>query len=270
MVHIRKSASESLPFLSLPWRRFPAWAKGLGLLVVIGALVAAAVIGSSRHPDLSPPEGQAAESRIAAVFGAPRGADDVLVGDYMIERFYAMDVETGERYIADLCKGRVKEVVETTRKDGAGFYMITLDRGGLQSESDRLMNLVMRSAPAAEDTWEGYLGLRVQGGNTADSFPLNYSGLLPKKRADFQWPGSPDINTFLARQSYADASTGPRALNIRENMYLLSSTEVFPYFRFEFRINKAVFVSHLFFVDATSPEQVKAYQEISRLVPQRP
>jgi hypothetical protein len=271
VVEIRKSAAETLPFLSIPWRRFPAWAKIATVVLFAGALVAAAGIGAWRYPNLSPLEGEAAEDRITAIFGEPDNADHVLIGDYMIERFQAIDVDTGERYIADLCKGRVKALVKTDRKDGAGFYMITLDRTGLQAESDRLMNLVLRSVPARGGRWESYLGLRVQGGPTSDAFPLNYSGLIPKKRIGFHWPGSPDINTFLAKQSYAEASGGARALNIGENMYLLSSNENFPFlFRNEFHINRAVFISYIFFVDATSPEQVKAYQEISRVVPLLP
>ena len=38
-------------------------------------------------------------------------ADGVVLGDYAIERFYALDLSTGQFFVADLCKGRVRNII---------------------------------------------------------------------------------------------------------------------------------------------------------------
>jgi hypothetical protein len=56
----------------------------------------------------------------------PEATDGVITGDLLIERFYVLDSTTGEQYIADMLKGRVQGVQESTNENGQVTYALLL------------------------------------------------------------------------------------------------------------------------------------------------
>ena len=77
------------------------------VLVVAVVLVPVGVWAANNHPDGR--NASRIERRIAEIYGRPdTGSDDKVVGDILIERFYAVDPETGQRYIGDVVKGASK------------------------------------------------------------------------------------------------------------------------------------------------------------------
>src|ERR1051325_7122287 len=90
------------------------------VLVIAAVLVPVGVWASNNHPDGR--NASRVERRIAEIYGRPdEGSDDKVVGDILIERFYAVDPETGQRYVADVAKGRVKEIQNWTNEFGTTF-----------------------------------------------------------------------------------------------------------------------------------------------------
>jgi hypothetical protein len=254
------------PPIALP-RWLPSWARILLLTVGVALVCSAGYLGATHQPDVAPPEGAKAEQRIAGEFGMPKPSDGVLRGDLMIERFYTYDVETGQREVAVLCKGRVTDISEVTQPDGTGRYTIVVDRKDLQREADRIAAFVAATAPYQGDQVKD-LGLKVQAGD-AESLRLNYDGRLPKRYSRFTGPRREDVYTFLSEQSYAGL-TSARLVGVKGTNYLLSSTGLFPYFRSEFATGQAVIISEFVFIDLTSPAQTAAYRDISQKIPARP
>jgi hypothetical protein len=213
-------------------------------------LAGAGYWASENHPDYAIPRGAAAEERIVELFGAPEeDADPELIGDLLIERFYAVEPATGRRIVADMCKGRVKYVVETELENGLVKYSVLLDRRGLNPTGVRA--LVEKYSPPDPDVT--YMGVRVQGGND-EVFPVNYSGRLPRTPEEFRSPNGQDVYTFLSSFKSTDVGRTPRLLPVKDNVYLLSSTELYPYFTSLFRVQEAVFITELQFLDATANE----------------
>jgi hypothetical protein len=172
-----------------------------------------------------------------------------LIGDYAVERFYAINPGDGRIYIADLCKGRVKRLMESDRPDGTLIYTLMLDRGGLQP--DQVQNAIRAELPADQDGI--YLGAKVQAGRT-DAFLLNYSGVLPWERATFRtWRGD-DMATYLRSIPQGTQVTSANLVNVKGTNYVLSSTVAYPYFASLFGMNKAILLSHLVFVDGSNPQ----------------
>jgi hypothetical protein len=239
-------------------------------IAVVTVLAIAAYVGATRHPTASPPARAEAESEITAALSIPAEADDVLAGDFLIERFYTVEADSGQRYVADLCKGRIKDVSVAPRADLAGYaYTLVLDRTGLPPESDRLSAYVAQMQPLPADASVTYLGLRVQDG-PSENFPVNYDGSLPRRHHAFRGPEGEGVFEFLAGQSFADVSLGPQLIGVKRTHYLLSNTAHFPYFAAIFKLNRAIFVSELLIVDGTSAGQRRLYEEVSRKVPARP
>src|SRR4051794_17255047 len=116
------------PHLLMEWPIRPNRWIILGLVMLVaGLLVPVGVWAATNYPDGQAPRGSEAESRVAAVFGQPTNADDTVVGDLLIERFYAVDSETGQRMIADVAKGRIRQLQAWSRdKNGATGYMMAL------------------------------------------------------------------------------------------------------------------------------------------------
>jgi hypothetical protein len=246
-VQERRSSTPE-PFSSFPiksWRVRAGFAA-LGLVLAAALALAAAV----RHPDAEPPIGTELEQRIAGVFGVPDNADDRVIGDLLVERFYAIDVDSGERYVGDLLKGRIQSVQPSTY-NGAIEYTLLLDLQGLFTERavyGAFMEEVAR--PVGPDVGD-YLGLRVPGG-VIDAFKLNYSGLLPTRRPAFRSDGQ-DLQEFLASQRLSAETASPDLITVQGYNYLVSNTEAFPYFREQFATGRAVFVAELIIIDTTSP-----------------
>ena len=200
--------------------------------------------GMTYHPDYSSPRGGQAQARMVEVFGSPGADDDVVVGDYAVERFYAMDPATGRFFVADLCKGRVRNVIEWTRDDGTLGYTLDLDRRGL--EGDELRRLRALVEPPVDGAT--YLGLKVQGG-TVDAIPLNYDGRLPRQRSEFRSPLGQDADTYLRRIGQGAWRPSTHLVNTDGTNFLLTSTDVYPYFSVMFGLRGLLLLSRLEFVD---------------------
>ena len=252
-----------------PWDRWPLWRR---LLLFLGfGLILAAVgyAGTRYYPDTSPPRGTQAERRIAEIFGAPGSGDGVVTGDLLVERFYAIDADTGEHYVGDLLKGRVQGVQESTNENGQVQYALLLNLGNLQRDSALLRAFVEQVAAPTGDDAGFYLGLRVPMGLN-DAFPLNYDGLLPPAKPAFHVQQSDSLYGYLVEQRYADVTLGARLVGVEGYNYLLSNTELFSYFRDLFRLNKATFMSELILVDMTGRSNAATYLRLLEQYPRRP
>jgi hypothetical protein len=250
-----------------PWDRWPVWRRGVALAGFALILVAVGYAGAQYYPDTAPPRGNDAERRISEVFGAPLAADGFLTGDLLVERFYAIDAETGEHYIADQLKGRVNRVQESVNEQGIITYALLLDLGNLQRDQALLSEFVEQVAPP-DSEYGRYLGLRIPNGLN-DAFPLNYDGLLPRERPEFHVQNFDDIYSFLTAQQYQDVTLGARLINVEGYNYLLSNTELWSYFRELFRVNKAHFMSELILVDMTARPQAAVYFRLLEKYPRR-
>jgi len=224
-------------------RRFVALAFVVTSLVLAGG---AFYWGSAHHPDYSSPRGVQAQARIADVFNAtPEQTDALVIGDYAIERFYAIDPATGRFFVADLCKGRIRNVLESTREDGTISYVLDLDRSGLQSRVlQRLGGLIDRPADGST-----YLGMRAQAG-TVEAFPLNYDGRLPHQRSEFRSAKGQDAHAFLHQIAAGAWRPTLHLLNTDGTNFVLTSTDVFPYFTAVFGMKGLLLLSRLEIVDA--------------------
>jgi hypothetical protein len=244
----------------LPWlsNRFVIAAL---VLVAAAVLIPVGVWASSNHPDGL--NRSRVERRIAEIYGRPDdAADDKVVGDILIERFYAVDAETGQRYIADVVKGRVTGIQNWTNEFGTTFYTLVLERQTLQNQRQILRGFVTKQAPAPLDSSIAYLGLVVQPG-TEDAMAVNFDGTLPVGREGFYvWNRKPMYETLL---NVGVTSLGaPQLMPSKGYNFLLSTTELWPYFKTAFNVNKAVWVSEQILVDATSPEgRLAFYQRLT-------
>jgi hypothetical protein len=225
------------------WRR--VWLRALLGAASLAAVGAGVVIGYEQYPDQRPPRDAGAERLIASHFGVPSDADDSLIGDYLVERFYVLD-EHGNRYVADLCKGRVTQLDSSMRKDWTGNYTVIVDRSAIQDQSAMLTGLL--ETAAAVDAGARYLGARVQAGAT-EVFPVNYNGTAIYPLEPFEGPRGEDVFAFLAGLDFNAVSSGARVINRKGTNYLLSNTALFPYFREVFGVGKALIISHLIFLD---------------------
>jgi len=244
--------------LAVHWDRWRLWQRLLLVIAIAGLLSGVGYVAFYNYPDTSLPRGTDAERAIANVFGVPEDTDGVVTGDLLIERFYVLDSTTGEQYVADILKGRVQGILESTNENGLVTYALLLDLNNLQRDSALLGAFVEQVAPPEEEHGGYYLGLRVLPG-LKDAFMLNYDGLLPTDRGEFRGPRGEDIYTYLVGQHFSDVTLGARLINAEGTNYLLSNTDLFPYFKFIFRLDKAVILSQLLVVDMTSREQTVTY-----------
>ncbi len=260
-------AREPTRLLAAPaLRRLPLLAK---LVLAVGfawLLGFAGYFAAVEHPDTSPPRGSELERQIADVFGLPEGkSDDSVVGDFLVERFYALDVETGEHYVADVLKGRIEGVQPTLRPEGSTSYTLLLDLRNLQRDRALYAAYVSEVARPQAEGLGDYLGLRAPPG-VEDAFPLNYDGNLPMARLPFLGPDGEDVYSFLLQQKYADVTATPRLISQEGFNYLLSNSDRYPFFR-SFGVNKALFVSELIVVDATSRAQERTFYRLLEQYP---
>jgi hypothetical protein len=229
-------------------------AAAAGLLVI-------GYLGAQNHPEVLPVEGISAERQITEFYHREDGADFTLNGDLLIERFYIYNLETGQYQVADLCKGRVKDVFISTSGDwSVPTYQLLLERRGLERERARIASFVAAVTPVEAEPTGTYLGLRVQGG-MVEAFNLNYDGSLPAHHAFFTGPAGEDVFSFLATLNYDVVTAGVPLVNIEGNNYLLSNTDRFPYLRDLFQV-RGVFLAQLILVDATSDSRLQALQTV--------
>ena len=220
------------------------------LLVVAMLLAGVGYLAAGNYPRPAPPQPSDIDRLAATVFGVPAGASDTtLAGDLLVERFYAIDVETGERYVGDVLKGRIQDL-QATRPDGGGPYTFVLDLSNLQR--DRVLYAAFVNEVARPQG--NYLGLRVLPG-VSDAFPINYNGFIPPHRSAFRGPNGEDAYEFLLQQSFAKVTAEPHAVGVEGTYFLLSSSDRFTFFRIEFKTGKALFLSELLIVDTTARQQ---------------
>jgi hypothetical protein len=204
--------------------------------------------GAAHHPDYKSPRGIQVQGRIVDVFNvSPMPADSQVIGDYAIERYYAIDPATGRFFVADLCKGRIRNVIESTRDDGTISYVLDLDRSGLGSPLLQNIGGLIEQP----DNGSTYLGIRAQAG-TAEALLLNYDGRLPRERSEFRSAKGQDARTFL-RQIAAGAWRPTRhLLNTDGTNFVLTSTDMYPYFSAVFGMKGLLLLSRLEIVDGSA------------------
>lgn len=198
-----------------------------------------------------------AERQMAAVFGLPEGSgDENITGDLLVERFYIIDADTGDRYVGDFLKGRVMGIV-TTAQGGFPDYSLLLDLKDLNRDREFLAAYVGRVAPAREA--DGlYLGLRIPQGIT-DAFLLNFTGYLPERKPPSGVLAGESLASFLSLQSFDKVSQEPRLVTEAGVNYLLSNSAVFPHITGLFGVRQAIFVSQHLIVDTGAPAQSRVY-----------
>jgi hypothetical protein len=231
----------------------------LVMLVIAGVLVPVGVWASTNHPDGR--NASRIERRIAEIYGRPdEGSDDKVIGDILIERFYVVDPESGQRYVADVVKGRVKEIQNWTNEFGTTFYTLVLERQSLQNQRQTLRAFVRELAPPPLDVSVAYLGLVIQPGAADDAMAVNFDGTVPVGREPFYvWNRRPMYDTLLTQPIGSIAA--PQLMPSKGYNFLLSNSDLWPYFKTAFNVNKAVWVSEQILVDATSPQHRLAFYQ---------
>ena len=244
------SHMDSPRVLALPALKLSALTTLHLLLVATGVIAVVVYLALEFYPDQTPPPPTEVERQAAALFGLPmQGADGKIVGDLLIERFYALDAETGERYVADFLKGRIQGL-QNLGTERFGPYIALLDLRNLQR--DRALYAAFVDAVARPEG--NYLGLRAFSG-ASDAFRLNFDGYLPEKRLAFRGPEGEGPYEYLLAQKYDEVKQSPRLVRDEGHNYVLNSTEQYPYFRNEFRLGRALLLSELIIVDATATNQ---------------
>jgi hypothetical protein len=220
------------------------------LLVAVAVISIVVYLALEFYPDQTPPPPNEVERQAAALFGLPiQGSDSKIVGDLLVERFYALDAETGERYVADLLKGRIQGL-QNLGTENFGPYIALLDLRNLQRDSA----LYAAFVGAVARPEGNYLGLRAFSG-ASDAFRLNFEGYLPERRLPFRGPEGEGPYEYLLAQKYDEVKLSPRMVRNEGHNYILNSTEQYPYFRSEFRTGRALLLSELIIVDATATNQ---------------
>jgi hypothetical protein len=232
------------------------WSLCRKLVVVSGlgfTTAAAGYAGSLQHSDVAPPAGPKAETELIDALQATEDSDRRLIGDLVIERFYAIDLDTGQRIVADLCKGRILDVSSKVKYDWTEYtYALDLDRTGLQTELGSIAAFVSEVAPPALGERVRYAGLQVQPG-TQEKLQVNYVGVLPDELVEFVGPQGEDEFAYLAAQVYTTLTRfGPQLIDVQDNKFLLTNTEHLSAFRELFNVRRAVILAQLLLVDATS------------------
>src|SRR5262249_38674641 len=101
------------------------------------------------------------------------------------------------------------------------------------------------------------------------AFPMNYTGTLPFRRSEFRGPDGEDLQTFLLSVKYESVSDAPRLIEVDGYSYLLSNSDAFPLFKNQLGLSRAVFVSELLVVDATSRADREIYFNLFNSFPRK-
>jgi len=229
------------------------------VLAIAAVLVPVGVWAANNHPDGR--NQSRVERRIAEIFGRPdQGSDDKVIGDILMERFYAVDPDTGQRYVADVVKGRVKEIQSWTNEFGTTFYTLVLERQTLQNRRQMLRSYVREMAPPQLEASASYLGLVIQPGAADDAMAVNFDGTVPVDRQPFfVWNRRPMYDTLLTLPLGSIAA--PQLMPSKGYNFLLSNSDLWPYFKTAFNVDKAVWVSEQILVDATTPQHRLAFYQ---------
>jgi hypothetical protein len=244
------------------------WSQRTLIAVMLTVLFSAVgYVAATEYPDGAPPQGSELEANIAHVFGVPRdNIDGRIIGDLLVERFYVLDAETGSRYVCDLMKGRISSVQTQLIEGGLLQYTLVLNLQNLSRDNALYAAFVEEVARPREPGVGEYLGLRTPNGLN-DAFLINYTGLIPERRLPFSSEDGENFREFLGSRRYAQVTQSPQLIGVEGYNYLLSNTDLFPFFRTEFGIGKAIFVSELLVVDTTAPEQQRTYYRLTEKYP---
>lgn len=240
------------------------------VLAVLAGGAGIAYFGAINYPGSRPPSSTELEKKVATVFGDPtiKQPDEHVLGDFLVERFYILNALSGERYIADYLKGTIRGIQNVSADPLNPSYVYLLDMGGLKKD-ESLLNAYVQAISRPEELGEGtYIGLIAATGNT-NAFPMNYTGRLPLRRAEFRGPDDEDLQSFLLSLKYETISDAPQLIDVDGYSYLLSNSDAFPLFKNEMGLNRALFVSELLIVDATSRADREQYFRLFNSLPRK-
>jgi hypothetical protein len=98
---------------------------------------------------------------------------------------------------------------------------------------------------------------------TEDAMAVNFDGTVPIGREEFYvWNRKPMYDTLLTVPIGSLGS--PQLMPSKGYNFLLSNTDLWPYFKTAFNVNKATWVSEQILVDATSPaNRIVFYQRLT-------
>jgi hypothetical protein len=256
-------AEAAPPLLAWPLSRLPLHVKLALLSITVGVLALVGVVGSHEYPRGAARDGTQIEGEVAELFRDPtlEAWDRVLLGDLLVERFYIVDPTSGERYVADLLKGRIDGIQSVPREDQLPAYVFVLTTKDMRRDK-AFYNAYMKAVAQPEKGSGGgrYLGALMPTGDR-DAFPLNYNGGIPVARAPFHVGDDDNPYAYMLRQNFKDI-TEPRGLNVSGYTYVLSSSTVFPVFKDEYKLDKTIFLSELLVVDTTSRQNKTTYYKL--------
>jgi hypothetical protein len=254
------------PLLGWPVAGLSRRLKVLVGVLVLAAIAASAVAGALFYPRTSNSPSEI-EARIIAFDRDPTVAswDDTLVGDFLVERFYILDTASGEHYIADFLKGRITDMQIVEREDLPTQEILLLDTKNMRRDK-AFYSAYVSSVSHPQAMADGlYLGLVAPMGNS-DAFPINYNGEIPNSREPFRVGEKEGFYEYMLAQNYKDI-TAPRAIDIFGYNYVLNTSDVFPLFKNEYHLDRAIFVSELLIVDATSRANRSTYYQLLEKYP---
>ncbi|HXH23544.1 MAG TPA: hypothetical protein VNN10_16125 [Dehalococcoidia bacterium] len=257
------------PLAGWPLASLPARVKVALLLVAVGLLTIAGVVASREYPRPGLRDATELERQIIAVFRDPAVEvwDETLIGDLLVERFYIADVVTGERYVADLLKGRIDGIEVVPREDQPEAAVYLLKSREMRRDK-AFFNAYLKAVVDPAALPGRYLGAVMPSGDS-DAFPVNYTGELPAERWAFAVGDFSDPYAYALRQDYREI-TAPRGINVRGYIYVLNTSDLLPVFKSEFGLGKTVFVSELLVVDATARDNKVVYFRLLDQYPRSP
>jgi hypothetical protein len=247
------------PLLGWPFTALSPRARLALLSLAAGVTILAGMAGARAYPRSGPAKTSDLERQIAAFAHDPTVAswDDAIIGDLLVERFYILDMNSGEHYIADFLKGRIYGVQVVEQEDQPPAAVLLLDTKDMRRDRNLYAAYLTSVSHPQEGVDAFYLGVVVPTGDT-DAFPVNYNGQIRAYREAFRQGEETDVYSYMLSQKYSEV-TAPRALNVGGTIYVLNSSDVFPLFKNEYRLDKALFVSELLTVDATSKPNKATY-----------
>jgi hypothetical protein len=102
-----------------------------------------------------------------------------------------------------------------------------------------------------------YLGLKLAGG-PMEAFPLNYDGILPREHSEFRGQQGHDTRDFLRRIAANPWRPTRHLMHTHGTRFVLTSTDMYPYFSTLFGLKGALLLSHMVLVDADGAARVSA------------
>jgi len=256
--------------LGWPLSALPGAVRLSLLLIAAGTVAIVGVIAARSHPQTPPPVGTELERQLAEVFHdhSMEFWDSAIIGDLLVERFYILDLLTGERYAADLLKGRIDGVEVVQREDQVPANVFVLNTRDMRRDR-AFYNAYVRAVSRPDQVGQGaYLGLITPSGDR-DAFPVNYNGEIPAAYAPFHTNDDSDPYTYMLRQNFK-AVTSPWGLSVAGYTYVLSTSDLLPVFKNEFKLERTMFVSELLIVDTTARQNKTTYYKLLDQFPRSP